>query len=73
MNWYEMKLINEAHLDEIHEVAELDRLADSARGDKRLSLGLEDVLSARALVKRITAEPSAKRPAPRLTFQTARR
>ena len=73
MNWYEMKLVNEAHLEEFHEAADMERLAESARGNRRISIGLEDVLSARALVKRITAEPAAKHPAPRLTFQPARR
>ncbi|MBL8134079.1 MAG: hypothetical protein JNL42_19610 [Anaerolineae bacterium] len=73
MNWYEMKLINEAHLDTFYEDADMARLAEAARGNKGASLGLEDVLSARALVRRIAGNPAQSGALPRLALQPAQR
>jgi len=74
-SWYALELMNNDHINNIQNEREMDRLASAATGDANAAPGIEDLLSARALVARITVR--AARPnlvaSPRLTLHTAKR
>ncbi|MDZ4771489.1 MAG: hypothetical protein SGJ24_20375 [Chloroflexota bacterium] len=67
MNWYANELLIRDSINDLHNAREMERLARTAQGEDA-GIGLEDFLSARALVARITVRASRPDHAPRMNF-----